>query len=228
MVSAIAGNRSATVVWMAPGSDGGSAITSWTVTPFIGINAQPAVTVIAPGTVTSTTVTGLTNGISYTFTVSAANVVGTGPASPASNAVTPSGPPLGDPNNTRDSAVPVTPMGCGLQPTSSGTSGTTGNDGSNAWYVVNFAGPATLLNASCTLQITISGSSGVVLDVYRGSSLTPFASASQVTPPPAATENSPAAGASELLYIHVYDTIPPPSPGGSYVSGSFNLGLNVF
>jgi hypothetical protein len=34
-------------------------------------------------------VTGLTNGDTYTFTVSAANVVGSGPSSPASNAVTP-------------------------------------------------------------------------------------------------------------------------------------------
>ena len=41
---------------------------------------------------TSDTVTGLTNGTAYTFTVAAINSVGTGPASAASNSVTPTDP----------------------------------------------------------------------------------------------------------------------------------------
>ena len=67
--------------WTAPSSNGGSAITSYTVTPYIGSTAQTPVTVTGNPPATSTTVTGLTNGTAYTFTVSATNAIGTGPAS---------------------------------------------------------------------------------------------------------------------------------------------------
>ena len=71
-------------------NNGGSTITKYTVTPFIGTTAQTPVTVTGNPPATSTTVTGLTNGTTYTFTVSATNATGTGPASSPSNAVTPS------------------------------------------------------------------------------------------------------------------------------------------
>ena len=63
--------------WTAP-ADGGSPITSYTVTPFIGATAQTATTVTGTPPATSTTVTGLTNGTAYTFTVTATNAIGTG------------------------------------------------------------------------------------------------------------------------------------------------------
>jgi PKD repeat protein len=88
-VSASPGEGSATVTWTAPAS-GSSAITSYTVTPYVGEEAKPATTV--SGT-TSTKVSGLSNGATYTFTVSATNSVGTGPRSEHSSAVTPAGVP---------------------------------------------------------------------------------------------------------------------------------------
>ena len=88
-VTASGGNASASVTWTAP-ANGGSAITSYTVTPYLGGNAQPATTVTGTPPATTATVTGLTNGQSYTFTVTATNGVGTSQPSSPSNAVTPS------------------------------------------------------------------------------------------------------------------------------------------
>ena len=90
-VSAVAGNTSASVSWTAP-SNGGSTITSYTITPSIGSTAQTPTTVTGNPPATTATITGLTNGTSYTFTVTATNGVGTGPGSAPSNAVTPSAP----------------------------------------------------------------------------------------------------------------------------------------
>jgi hypothetical protein len=86
-VIASAATSQALVSWTAPSSNGGSAITGYRITPFIGSSAQGTVETAA-GT-TSAIVTGLTNGTPYTFTVAAVNAVGAGPASGASAAITP-------------------------------------------------------------------------------------------------------------------------------------------
>lgn len=84
-------STSASVSFTAPASNGGSAITGYTVTSTPG-------NITATGTASPIVVTGLVNGTSYTFTVHATNAVGNGPESVASNAVTPSGVP-GAPTN---------------------------------------------------------------------------------------------------------------------------------
>ena len=80
--TATRGNAQATVTFTAPTSTGGTAITSYTA-------------VSSPGGFTATgassplTVTGLSNGTAYTFTVYATNAVGNSAPSAASNSVTP-------------------------------------------------------------------------------------------------------------------------------------------
>ncbi|WP_433372608.1 putative Ig domain-containing protein [Streptosporangium sp. CA-115845] len=83
---ATAGVSSATVTWTAPNNNG-SAITGYLVTPYKNGVAQTPVAYDA--STTTRTLSGLTTGVPYTFTVTATNTFGTGSASPASNAVTP-------------------------------------------------------------------------------------------------------------------------------------------
>jgi len=70
-LTATAGNGQVALSWTAPSDNGGSAITGYTVT----INGTPTPIV---GTATTYTVTGLTNGTTYTFVVAATNTNGTG------------------------------------------------------------------------------------------------------------------------------------------------------
>ncbi len=82
-VVATPGEGSAIVAWTAP-DDGGSRITGYTVT------ASPdGVSAKADGSSSSVAVPGLSDGVSYTFTVTATNALGTGPPSDPSNAVVP-------------------------------------------------------------------------------------------------------------------------------------------
>ena len=80
--SATAGNTDASVSWSPPSTDGGAAITKYTVTGTPG-----GATCTTSGT--SCTVPGLTNGQSYTFTVVATNAAGDSAPSAASAPVTP-------------------------------------------------------------------------------------------------------------------------------------------
>ena len=70
----VAGTAQATVSFTAPASNGGSAITGYTVTSSPG-------SVTATGTASPIIVTGLTSGTRYNFTIKATNAAGTGAAS---------------------------------------------------------------------------------------------------------------------------------------------------
>jgi hypothetical protein len=82
-VAVTAGDGSAVVQWVAP-DDGGATISGYTVTALPG-----GVTAEVPGVARAATVTGLTNGVTYRFTVTASNRLGAGTPSAVSDAVTP-------------------------------------------------------------------------------------------------------------------------------------------
>ncbi|MDH4465576.1 MAG: IPT/TIG domain-containing protein [Acidovorax sp.] len=81
-VVASASDTQASVAFAAPASNGGSNITGYTVTSTPG-------NITATGAAPPILVSGLTNGQAYTFTVTATNGAGTGPASAASSPVVP-------------------------------------------------------------------------------------------------------------------------------------------
>lgn len=80
--AATAGDGQASVSFTPPINDGGSPIIGYTVTSSPG-------GITASGASSPLIVAGLTNGVSYNFTVTATNSIGTGPASEASNTITP-------------------------------------------------------------------------------------------------------------------------------------------
>jgi hypothetical protein len=83
-VTATGGNGSATVRWMPPTTNRGRPVSGYVVS---ALGGTP--TVHARAGSTSTTVSGLTNGATYAFTVTALNGLGSGPASANSNMITP-------------------------------------------------------------------------------------------------------------------------------------------
>src|ERR1700674_1633131 len=81
-IRVVAGDGEATLTWRPPSA--GAPITGYTI-----VASPDGATTTVSAVVPAATISGLTNGTPYTFTVAAINAVGTGPASPATSAVTP-------------------------------------------------------------------------------------------------------------------------------------------
>lgn len=86
--TATAGDASASVTFTAPSNTGASAITGYGAT---ATNTSDNTTIGATGASSPITVSGLTNGTSYTFAVWATNLYGPGPYSASTSSVTPAG-----------------------------------------------------------------------------------------------------------------------------------------
>lgn len=165
--TATAGNTQATVTFTAPASNGGAAITGYTVTSNPGGITRAA-------TASPFTFTGLTNGTSYTFTVTATNSVGTGAASAASNAVTPSLPPNSAPVIAQGGSVSVTMSEDGTPtPFSLSLSATDADSDPLTWSVSSVAqhGSASVSGGSVSYVPTANyhGSDSFVVQVSDGS-----------------------------------------------------------
>ena len=151
--SATAGNNQADVAFIAPASNGGATITGYTVTSnpggFTGTGAGSPITVA-----------GLTNGVSYTFTVTATNPAGTGAASGASNAITPASPQVitfANPGTQSFGTAPdLSILGGGASSTSgltvTFTSSTTGVCTITSGGILNFVTAGT-----CTINVNQAG-----------------------------------------------------------------------
>jgi len=128
-VTAIPGNGLAVVSWTAPLSNGGSPITGYIVT------ASPGGRQVITTGATTATVSGLTNGTSYTFTVRAANASFTSVASAPSAAVTP----------LSSSTTPVPVVDPGVIPVGAPSTGAGGASQSSDSPLVGLGGLALLL-----------------------------------------------------------------------------------
>jgi hypothetical protein len=146
-VTATAGNAQAKVSFSEPSSNGASAITGYTVTT----NPPAGIDINAGSTLLAHTITGLTNGTAYTFSVQTRNAAGTGTASSPSNSVTPADVP-GAPTNVTATAGNAQAKVSFSEPSSNGGSAITG-------YTVTTNPPAgTDVNAGSTLLAhTITG-----------------------------------------------------------------------
>ena len=146
--TAVAGDASATVTWVAATDDGGSDITGYTITAVEDATKSCTQT---PATALTCTVTGLTNGTAYTFTLVATNAIGDSVDSDPSAAVTPEGAgPTQDIPSTVSKQVAGVRCENAVQPGGSNwTDGDTGEFASPAG-----SGATTIANPTFTVALT--------------------------------------------------------------------------
>jgi|688.fasta_scaffold00172_158 hypothetical protein len=212
--TATVGNTQATVEFIPPVNDGGSAITGYTVTSNPG-------NITATGTASPITVTGLTNGTAYTFTVTATNSVGVSAASAASNSITPvipitvaGAPTIGTATvGNAEVTVEFTP------PTNNGGSAIT------SYTVTSNPGNITAVGTSSpiivtgltngtayTFTVTATNAIGISTASAASSSITPIV---PITVAAAPTIGNVVAGNTEVTV----EFTPPTNNGGSTITG---------
>jgi hypothetical protein len=143
-VTATAGDASASVTWTAPTAPGSYPVSTYQVTSSPG--GQTCLT-----SALTCTVTGLTNGTTYTFTVKALSGAGWGESSTPSNAVTPTAPP---PPPTP--SITITGSRDGQRITVTGTSMHLTSQTVRPW--LRFPGEATYSEGAAVIPVSANGS----------------------------------------------------------------------
>jgi titin len=156
-VAASPGNAEATVSWTAPLANG-SSITGYVVTPYIAGVAQSPQTFNT--TATTDTLSGLSNGTTYTFTIAGVNAIGEGNQSLATNAVT-----VGAPS----APTAVTATGVNIQVTVSWTAPPDNGSPITAYVITAYCYPpggglpvvsSVTFNSPATTETVVGGTSG--------------------------------------------------------------------
>ena len=204
-VSATAGNAEATVSFIAPANDGGSAITGYTVT------ASPG-GATANGASSPITVTGLSNGTAYTFTVVATNSIGDSVPSAASLSATPAtvpGVPTGLSGTAGDKQIQVsfTAPANGGSPITNYQYSTDNGNTYLAFSPADTSSPVTItkLSSDGTTDLTNSVAYTIRLKAVNSIGVSTASSSISVTPilitaPPAPTSLSGVAG-NQAIYV---------------------------
>ncbi|MEU8819648.1 fibronectin type III domain-containing protein [Actinoplanes sp. NPDC048796] len=203
---------SATLTWTAPGVNGGSPVTSYTVQAYAAGQAVAGRTCTVNSPALTCTVTGLTNGTAYTLRVTATTSAGPGAESADSAPVTPVGP----------SGAPTTVLvtaGNGQVAVSWTAPGNTGGAPITSYTAQAYqAGlPAagrtcTTATLSClvtgltngtayTLRVTATTSAGPGAASADSAPVTPVAPAVPVTPAPGAPGTPAARGATSSIKV---------------------------
>ena len=178
VISAVAGNTQVALLWTAPASNGGSAIIGYDIYEGTSPKAESATPVASGVSGTSYTVTGLTNGTTYYFTIEAVNAVGNSvssneaSATPVSSLVlTTTSLPSGSVGAAYSTTLAATggttpytwaitsgslPAGLSLNTSSGAITGTPSTSGTSSFTVKATDSSSPAKTASANLSITVS------------------------------------------------------------------------